>query len=105
LPKLLCLKAVKTLQTVHDKARIPTAAYKTFNAGNLEDGYAFIRTLKPPYVLKADGLAAGKGVVICPDEASAVQEFTAMVRDFKFGRHQPKWWLRNFFQVLNVQLL
>ncbi|HAI19673.1 MAG TPA: phosphoribosylamine--glycine ligase, partial [Xanthomarina gelatinilytica] len=43
---------------------IPTAAYKSFNAGNVEAGYAFLETLSPPYVLKADGLAAGKGVLI-----------------------------------------
>ncbi|MEI8006596.1 MAG: phosphoribosylamine--glycine ligase [Bacteroidota bacterium] len=69
---------------------IPTAAYKTFDATNLEEGYAFIRSLQPPYVLKADGLAAGKGVVICPDESSALNEFTAMVRDSKFGHASEK---------------
>ncbi len=69
---------------------IPTAAYKTFDATNLEEGYAFIRSLKPPYVLKADGLAAGKGVVICPDESSALNEFTAMVKDSKFGQASEK---------------
>ena len=43
---------------------IPTAAYKSFTVDTLEDGYKFLETLKPPYVLKADGLAAGKGVLI-----------------------------------------
>jgi len=65
---------------------IPTAAYKTFDVSNLEEGLAFIHSLKPPYVLKADGLAAGKGVVICHSEEAALQEFTAMVRDAKFGQ-------------------
>ena len=69
---------------------IPTAAYKTFNLSNIDEGYAFIGSLKPPYVLKADGLAAGKGVVICQDLASAFQEFNAMVRDSKFGQASAK---------------
>ena len=43
---------------------IPTAAYQSFNASNVEEGYVFLERLNPPYVLKADGLAAGKGVVI-----------------------------------------
>jgi len=41
---------------------IPTAAYESFTKNTVENGYAFLETLKPPYVLKADGLAAGKGV-------------------------------------------
>ncbi len=50
---------------------IPTAAYETFTKDTLEDGYRFLESLRPPYVLKADGLAAGKGVLILPalDEA------------------------------------
>ena len=52
---------------------IPTAKYRTFNGTNVEDGIAFLETLKAPYVLKADGLCAGKGVLILPtlDEAKA----------------------------------
>lgn len=52
---------------------IPTARYRSFTADTLEDGYAFLESLKPPYVLKADGLAAGKGVLIIDslDEAKA----------------------------------
>ena len=45
---------------------IPTARYKSINAGNLEEGLAFLETLEAPYVLKADGLCAGKGVLILP---------------------------------------
>ncbi len=52
---------------------IPTARYRSFNADTIEDGYRFLEELKPPYVLKADGLAAGKGVLIIDslDEAKA----------------------------------
>ena len=46
---------------------IPTAKYKTFHEQNLDEGYTFLETLKAPYVLKADGLAAGKGVLILED--------------------------------------
>ena len=46
---------------------IPTAAYQSFTASNIEEGYSFLETLEPPYVLKADGLAAGKGVLILND--------------------------------------
>ena len=45
--------------------QIPTARYQTFDKATLEDGYRFLETLSAPYVLKADGLAAGKGVLIC----------------------------------------
>lgn len=63
---------------------IPTAAYNTFTLSNIEDGYAFIDTLKPPYVLKANGLAAGKGVVILDDANAAKQELHLMLSG-KFG--------------------
>ena len=46
------------------KHKIPTAAYQSFTADDLQKGYKFLETLSPPYVLKADGLAAGKGVLI-----------------------------------------
>ena len=66
--------------------QIPTAAYKTFDVSNIEEGLGFIRSLKPPYVLKADGLAAGKGVVICQTEEEAQREFISMLRDARFGQ-------------------
>ena len=46
------------------KYNIPTAAYQSFTKDTLEEGYRFLETLSPPYVLKADGLAGGKGVLI-----------------------------------------
>ncbi len=58
---------------------IPTASYKTFTRDTLADGKAHLRTLKPPYVLKADGLCAGKGVLILPDLAQAEQELEEML--------------------------
>jgi phosphoribosylamine--glycine ligase len=65
---------------------IPTAAYQSFTADELEKGYAFLETLKPPYVLKADGLAAGKGVLILNDLEEAKSELRTMLVDAKFGK-------------------
>ena len=58
---------------------IPTAAYQAFTKETLQDGIAFLRTLKAPYVLKADGLAAGKGVLILPTLQEAEKELTEML--------------------------
>jgi phosphoribosylamine--glycine ligase len=66
--------------------KIPTAAYKTFTRETLSEGFAFLKTLKPPYVLKADGLAAGKGVVICKSYPEAESELTDMLAGQKFGK-------------------
>ena len=67
------------------KHGVPTAAYQSFTNANLEEGYAFLATLKPPYVLKADGLAAGKGVLILDDLEEAKSELKNMVANAKFG--------------------
>ena len=64
---------------------IPTAKYQAFNKNTLEEGYAFLESLDAPYVLKADGLAAGKGVLIIDDLQKAKDELKAMVADAKFG--------------------
>lgn len=64
---------------------IPTARYQTFTKENLQEGYAFLDTLKPPYVLKADGLASGKGVLILKSLKEAKAELKNMVEDAKFG--------------------
>jgi len=64
---------------------IPTAKYKAFTAGNIGDGIAFLEELSPPYVLKADGLAAGKGVLILDDLDEAKHELQSMLVGAKFG--------------------
>ncbi|RBL92996.1 phosphoribosylamine--glycine ligase [Chitinophaga flava] len=64
---------------------IPTAGYREFNAGNFEEGVAYLQQHSLPIVLKADGLAAGKGVVITSSHEEAVAEFEQMVREAKFG--------------------
>ena len=63
---------------------IPTAAYRSFNGTNIEEGIAFLETLQAPYVLKADGLCAGKGVLIIDNLEDAKREFRGML-DGMFG--------------------
>jgi len=67
------------------KHNIPTARYQTFTADSLEEGFAFLDSLRAPYVLKADGLAAGKGVLILHDLDVAKEELRNMLVDAKFG--------------------
>ena len=65
---------------------IPTAAYQSFTRDEIEEAKAFLHTLTPPYVLKADGLAAGKGVLILEDIEEAKTELEAMLKEAKFGK-------------------
>ena len=65
--------------------QIPTAAYQTFTKDTLYKGFQFLDTLKPPYVLKADGLAAGKGVLILDNVDEAKRELAVMLSEAKFG--------------------
>lgn len=73
-----------------DKYNIPTASYKTFFKSRLNEAKEFIKTLQPPYVLKADGLAAGKGVVILQDLEQALKELEEMLSGSKFGKASNK---------------
>ena len=65
---------------------IPTAKYQSFNKNTLQEGCDFLETLTPPYVLKADGLAAGKGVLIIDSISEAKSELESMLLDSKFGQ-------------------
>lgn len=65
---------------------IPTARYQSFTSETLKEGQDFLATLNPPFVLKADGLAAGKGVLILDDLKEAQQELEAMLVNAKFGK-------------------
>lgn len=64
---------------------IPTATYKEFNAGNYMEGISYLQQHPLPIVLKADGLAAGKGVIICHNAIEAISEFELMIQRSKFG--------------------
>jgi len=67
------------------KYQIPTARYAVFKSNQANEAIAFLDTLKPPYVLKADGLAAGKGVLILEDKIQAAAELREMLEGGKFG--------------------
>ncbi len=81
---------------------IPTAEYKSFTRDNLTDGYRFLETLKPPYVLKADGLAAGKGVLILNDLVEAKNELQNMLVDGKFGDASAKVVIEEFLEGIEL---
>ncbi len=72
------------------KHHIPTADYQSFTRETLSEGYRFLEQLEPPYVLKADGLAAGKGVLILNDLSEAKRELEQMLSYEKFGKASTK---------------
>ena len=82
--------------------QIPTAAYKSFTNKNLEEGYQFLNTLNPPYVLKADGLAAGKGVLILNDLQEAKDELKEMLANEKFGAASSKVVIEEFLDGIEL---
>lgn len=81
---------------------IPTAKYKTFTKATIKEGFAFLDSLKPPYVLKADGLAAGKGVLILDDIHEAKKEFSSMLLDNKFGNASSKVVIEEFLKGIEM---
>ena len=84
------------------KHRIPTAAYDSFTAETVEKGCKFLETLQPPYVLKADGLAAGKGVLIIQDLAEAQEELRNMLVGQKFGSASSKVVIEEFLDGIEL---
>ena len=83
---------------------IPTAKYATFTKDTLEAGYRFLEGMKPPYVLKADGLAAGKGVVILEDLKEAKAELKSMLADAKFGAASSRVVIEQFLKGIEVSM-
>lgn len=83
---------------------IPTAAYATFTKETLADGLAYLETQNLPIVLKADGLAAGKGVLICESLADAKTELTAMLADAKFGAASQKVVVEEFLNGIELSV-
>ncbi len=84
------------------KNNIPTAAYDSFTKDTVEQGCKFLETLQPPYVLKADGLAAGKGVLILQDLKEAQQELKNMLVDAKFGDASSKVVIEEFLDGIEL---
>ncbi|MCF8256619.1 MAG: phosphoribosylamine--glycine ligase [Flavobacteriales bacterium] len=83
---------------------IPTAQYHSFTADTLEQGLGFLETLEAPYVLKADGLAAGKGVLICDELVEARVELTSMLLDAKFGDASKKVVIEEFLRGIELSV-
>ena len=83
---------------------VPTAGYESFTKDTLEEGKKYLETQKPPYVLKADGLAAGKGVVILDDLEAAKAELTAMLADAKFGDASSKVVIEEFMSGIELSV-
>ena len=84
------------------KHQIPTAAYDSFTKATVEKGCKFLETLEPPYVLKADGLAAGKGVLIISDLKEAQQELRNMLVNEKFGAASAKVVIEEFLDGIEL---
>ncbi|MDR1552403.1 MAG: phosphoribosylamine--glycine ligase [Prevotellaceae bacterium] len=85
------------------KYNIPTARYKTFTLANINAGFEFLEMLAAPYVLKADGLAAGKGVVICENIDNAKTTLAEMLNG-KFGAASQKVVIEEFLHGIEVSM-
>lgn len=86
------------------KYNIPTARYNTFSKDTIAQGIDFLRTLKPPYVLKADGLAAGKGVLILDSLAEAEKELKEMLENAKFGNASSKVLIEEYLKGIELSV-
>ncbi len=84
--------------------KIPTAKYATFTANTLKEGQEFLKSMKPPYVLKADGLAAGKGVLIINDLIEAQSELKSMLEHQKFGEASSKVVIEQFLDGIELSV-
>ena len=86
------------------KHGVPTAKYQTFTKENLNEGYLFLESLEPPFVLKADGLAAGKGVLIINDIIEAKAELKNMLIDAKFGNASSRVVIEEFLHGIELSV-
>jgi phosphoribosylamine---glycine ligase len=83
---------------------VPTAAYQSFTKENINEAFDFLESLTAPYVLKADGLAAGKGVLIIQDIEEAKLELKAMLQDSKFGNASSKVVIEEFLSGIEMSV-
>ncbi len=86
------------------KYNVPTAGYKEFDATNVNDGLAYIDSLTPPIVLKADGLAAGKGVLIIQDKEEAKAALKDMILESRFGEASKKVVIEEFLDGIEFSV-
>lgn len=87
-----------------ERHHIPTAAYKEFTRDNYKEGVAYIQQATPPFVLKADGLAAGKGVIITSDTREALETFRSMIMDAQFGKAGDKVVIEQFLDGIELSV-
>lgn len=87
-----------------EKYKIPTAKYKEFDASNFTEGIDYIQSHLMPTVLKADGLAAGKGVIICNNRIEALSEFDLMIQQSKFGDAGKKVVVEEFLDGIELSV-
>src|SRR5882757_5253495 len=87
-----------------NRHKIPTAKYKEFTIDNYEDGLRYLQQHPLPIVLKADGLAAGKGVVICQSYVEAIAEFELMIQQSKFGEASKKVVVEDFLSGIELSV-
>jgi len=85
-----------------ERHNIPTAKHGTFTKDNIDQSDAFLESMKPPYVLKADGLAAGKGVLIIDNLQNAKDELRSMILDKKFGDSSSKVVIEEFLDGIEL---
>ena len=84
--------------------KIPTASYQEFNIDNFESGIEYLKKHDLPIVLKADGLAAGKGVIICQNHVEAVAEFELMIQRSKFGEAGKRVVVEEFLEGIELSV-
>ena len=85
-----------------ERYKIPTAKHGTFTKDNIDQSDAFLESMNPPYVLKADGLAAGKGVLIIDNLQNAKDELRSMILDKKFGDSSSKVVIEEFLDGIEL---
>jgi phosphoribosylamine--glycine ligase len=86
------------------KYKIPTAGYRTFDRESIKSAAAFLDSMKSPFVLKADGLAAGKGVLICNTKEEAMAELSLMIENRKFGSASDKVVIEEFLNGIELSV-
>lgn len=87
-----------------ERHNIPTAAYREFNEANFDEGVAYLKQHSLPIVLKADGLAAGKGVVIAQSTEEALETFNAMIKEAQFGDASKKVVVEQFLDGIELSV-
>jgi phosphoribosylamine--glycine ligase len=87
-----------------ERHKIPTAAYKEFTLDNYTEGVKYLKDHPLPIVLKADGLAAGKGVAICQSHVEAIAEFELMIQQAKFGEASRKVLVEEFLTGIELSV-